>query len=121
MKPSETSMNIMLMRYANVLLMRAEAYNELDHPELAKPLINEVRARANMPSMSGSSQQAVRAQIEHERIVEFALESFRFYDLRRWGKAKEALAAVGRTSFDPSRHNFFYVPQDELNSNGQIK
>lgn len=121
MKPLETSMNVMLMRYANVLLMRAEAYNELNHPELARPLINEVRARADMPPMPGTSQQAVRDQIEHERIVEFALESFRFYDLRRWGKTKEALAAVGRKGFDPGRHNFFYVPQDEIDSNGQIK
>ena len=121
MEADETAMNMILMRYANVLLMRAEAYNEQNHPELAIPLINEVRARANMPAMQGTSQADVRAQIEHERIVEFALENFRFYDLRRWGKAKEALAAVGRTGFDPTRHNFYYIPQGEMDSNGQLK
>lgn len=121
MEADETAMNIMLMRYANVLLMRAEVLNEQNHPELAKPLINEVRARANMPGMKGSSQAEVRAQIEHERIVEFALENYRFYDLRRWGKVKSALEAVGRTGFDPSRHNFLIVPQSEMDSNGGIK
>ena len=120
MSTYETAMNIILMRYANVLLMRAEAYNELNHPELAKPLIDEVRARANMPGMKGSSQAEVRAQIEHERIVEFALENYRFYDLRRWGKAESALAAVGR-KFNPATNNFFFTPQGEIDSNGQIK
>lgn len=121
MKADETAMNIMLMRYANVLLMRAEVLNEQNHPELAKPIINELRARANMPGMKGSSQAEVRAQIEHERIVEFALENYRFYDLRRWGKVKSALEAVGREGFDPSRHNFLIIPQGEIDSNGQIK
>lgn len=121
MEADETAMNIMLMRYANVMLMRAEVLNEQNHPELAKPIINELRARANMPGMKGSSQEEVRAQIEHERIVEFALENYRFYDLRRWGKAKSALEAVGRTGFDPSRHNFLFTPQGEIDSNGQIK
>lgn len=117
----ETSMNVVLMRYANVLLMRAEAYNQQNHPELAIPLINEVRNRADMPDMKGTSQNEVQAQIEHERNVEFALENYRFYDLRRWGKTKEALAAVGRTGFDPARHNFLYIPQEELDSNGALK
>lgn len=121
MEADETAMNIMLMRYANVMLMRAEVLNEQNHPELAKPIINELRARANMPGMKGSSQEEVRAQIEHERIVEFALENYRFYDLRRWGKVKSALEAVGRTGFDPSRHNFLFTPQGEIDSNGQIK
>lgn len=121
MKPDETAMNIMLMRYANVMLMRAEVLNEQNHPELAKPIINELRARANMPGMQGSSQAEVRAQIEHERIVEFALENYRFYDLRRWGKVKSALEAVGREGFDPSRYNFLFIPQGEIDSNGQIK
>ncbi len=121
MATQQTSMNVILMRYANVLLMRAEAYNEMDKPDLAIPLINEVRNRANMPAMKGSSKEEVRAQLEHERIVEFALEGFRFYDLRRWGKTKQALAAVGRNGFDPARHNFFNIPEGEINSNGQIK
>lgn len=121
MSTQQTSMNIVLMRYANVLLMRAEVLNEQNHPELAIPLINEVRARADMPAMKGTSQEEVRAQIEHERIVELALENYRFYDLRRWGKTKSALHAIGRTNFDPAKHNFFYLPEEEINNNSQIR
>lgn len=113
--------NIPLMRYANVLLMKAEALNELGRTAEAVPLINQVRARADMPEMKGSSQEAVRAQIEHERILEFPLENFRFYDLRRWGKTKEALNAVNRTTFDPAKHNFYPIPIQELNTNNAIQ
>lgn len=112
--------NIMLMRYTNVLLMKAEALNELGRAAEAIPLINEVRARADMPAMTGSSQAEVRTQIEHERILEFPLENQRFYDLRRWGKTKEALDAVGRTGFDPAKNNFYPIPIQELNTNNAI-
>ena len=114
------SPNIVLMRYANVLLMKAEALNELGKTTEAISLINEVRTRADMPAMKGTSQEQVRTQIEHERILEFPLENFRFYDLRRWGKAKEALTAVNRTGFDPAKHNFYPIPIQELNTNNAI-
>ncbi len=112
--------NIPLMRYANVLLMKAEALNELGNTTEAISLINEVRSRADMPGMEGTTQQQVREQIEHERIIEFPLENFRFYDLRRWGKTKEALHAINRTGFDPAKHNFYPIPIQELNTNNAV-
>jgi len=112
--------NIMLMRYANVLLMKAEALNELGRTAEAIPLINEIRSRADMPAITGNSQAEVRAQIEHERMIEFPLENMRFYDLRRWGKVKEALNAVGRTGFDPAKNNFYPIPIQEINTNNAI-
>lgn len=112
--------NISLMRYSNVLLMRAEALNELGRTAEAIPLIDQVRARADMPPLNGGSQTEVRAVIEHERILEFPLENMRFYDLRRWGKTREALHAVGRTNFDPAKHDFYPVPIQEINSNSEI-
>lgn len=112
--------NIPLMRYSNVLLMQAEALNELRRTSEAIPLINQVRARADMPEMKGTSQQEVREQIEHERILEFPLENLRFYDLRRWGKTKEALEAVGR-SFNPDKNDFYPIPLQELNANSAVK
>ncbi|MDR2948977.1 MAG: RagB/SusD family nutrient uptake outer membrane protein [Prevotella sp.] len=115
-RPS-SAINVPLMRYADVLLLLAETLNEQNRPDQAVPLINQVRTRADMPDMTGTSQEEVRAQIEHERIVEFALECTRFYDLRRWGKTKEALSSVGRTNFDPAQHNFYPIPQGEINSN----
>lgn len=112
--------NIMLMRYTNVLLMKAEALNEAGRTTEAITFINEVRERADMPAMSGTSQQEVRSQIEHERMLEFPLENMRFYDLRRWGKTKEALHAAGRTNFDPAKNNFYPVPIQEVNTNNAI-
>lgn len=114
------AINIPLMRYANVLLMKAEVLNEQGHPEQAIPLINEVRSvHGDMPAMKGTTQAEVRAQIEHERMIEFPLENWRWYDLRRWGKLASALASAGRAGFDESK-SFYPIPMTEINSNDQI-
>jgi starch-binding outer membrane protein, SusD/RagB family len=70
-----------------------------------------------MPAMTGTTAAAVKAQIEHERIIEFPLENYRFYDLRRWGKTKAALDAVGRSGFDAAKNNFYPIPLTELQTN----
>ncbi len=116
-----TDVNVPLMRYANVLLMKAEALNDLGRTSEAIPLINEVRnVHGNMPDMTGTSQAEVQAQIEHERMIEFPLENFRWYDLRRWGKTTEAMTAAGRTGFDASKL-FYPVPLTEINGNNALK
>ena len=121
MEANYCAINIPLMRYSNVLLMKAEAYNEQGHPEQAIPLINEVRdVHGDMPAMSGTSQQDVRNQIEHERMIEFPLENWRWYDLRRWGKTAQALQAAGRPGYDDSKA-FYPVPLTEVNANGALK
>lgn len=118
---SYCAINIPLMRYANVLLMKAEVLNLQGHPEQAIPLINEVRdVHGDMPPMTGTTQAEVQAQIEHERMIEFPLENWRWYDLRRWGKTAEALAAAGRAGYDASKA-FYPVPQTEINANNMIE
>ncbi|MDO4497425.1 MAG: RagB/SusD family nutrient uptake outer membrane protein, partial [Bacteroidales bacterium] len=119
---SYCAINIPLMRYANVLLMMAEAHNELGNTAQAIPLINQVRAaHGDMPAMTGSSQAEVKAQIEHERILEFPLENWRWYDLRRWGKLASAMQAVNRTSYSDAKNAFFPTPLTEINSNASVK
>jgi hypothetical protein len=114
--------NIPLMRYANVLLMKAEALNELGRTAEAIPLIDQVRSvHGDMPAMTGTSKEAVAAQIEHERIIEFPLENFRWYDLRRWGKLPEAMQAAGRTGFNMEKNAWYPVPLTEINSNESLK
>lgn len=116
------AINVPLMRYANVLLMKAEVLNEQGNTVQAIPLINEVRSvHGNMPAMKGSTQADVRSQIEHERIIEFPLENWRWYDLRRWGKLKTAMAAAGRTGFNEEQNAFYPIPLTELNANDQLK
>lgn len=118
---TNTDVNVTLMRYANVLLMKAEALNNLGKTEQAIPLINEVRkVHGNMPPMQGTTKADVQAQIEHERMLEFPLENYRWYDLRRWHKTAEALKAAGRSGFDQSKL-FYPIPLTELNANSLAK
>lgn len=121
LEQDKTAINIPLMRYANVLLMKAEALNNLGETAKAIGLINEVRkVHGKMPPMQGNTQEEVQSQIEHERAMEFPLENLRFYDLRRWGKLGVVLKADGRTNFDEAIKSFYPVPQTEINSNGLV-
>lgn len=115
------AINIPLMRYANVLLMKAEALNEQGQTDKAIPLINQVRSvHGDMPNMAGSTQADVRAQIIHERMIEFPLENWRWYDLRRWGKLEEAMKAANRNNFSYEKNAFYPIPLTEINSNGSL-
>lgn len=118
---NQSSVNIPLLRYADVLLMYAETLNELNSPDEAIKWINQVRSvHGKMPGVSGLSQQEVRDQIEFERIMEFTMEGVRFYDLRRWGKLEEAMQAAGRVHFKLDKHSFFPIPQSEIISNDAL-
>ncbi|MDE6335962.1 MAG: RagB/SusD family nutrient uptake outer membrane protein [Muribaculaceae bacterium] len=120
MEANYCAINIPLMRYSNVLLMKAEVLNEQGKAAEAIPLINQVRdVHGDMPPMTGTSKEAVQAQIEHERMIEFPLENWRWYDLRRWGKTKAALEAAGRAGYDNSRA-FYPVPLMEINANDRL-
>ena len=122
LKKDYASTNFPMMRYANVMLMQAEALNELDRTGEAIALINEVRAtHGNMPAMTGTSKADVQDQIMHERLIEFPMENLRFYDLRRWDKLGEAMRAAGRLNFDETKHAFYPVPLMEIQSNNMIK
>ena len=93
--------NIILMRYADVLLMRAEALIESgDISQEVYDLINLVRQRKSvgMPKIEdvegiGLSQAELRQIVRHERRVEFAFEFTRYSDMRRW-QLKEAVHDV---------------------------
>jgi len=74
-----------LMRYADILLMYAEAkveLNEIDATVLAA--LNTVRTRAGQPSIASGTQAQIRQRIRRERVVELAGEGHRLFDLRRW-------------------------------------
>jgi hypothetical protein len=79
--------NFKLIRFADVLLMHAEAANEagLNESDILQSL-NRVRERANMPPIpTGLTQSELRDRIRKERILELSLENDRFFDLKRWG------------------------------------
>ncbi len=101
--------NTRLLRYADVLLLKAEALNETGDQNGATGLVNEVRTRArNMGSTgvpadyaTGASQDQVRQWIMDERFVELAGEGQRWLDLRRWHEA----GFINLASFDFSSDN----------------
>ena len=83
--------HLRLIRYADVLLMAAEAYVQLGQPASALPLINAVRTRANVPALLS----VTMTDIKLERQVELNYEGFRYQDLIRWGDAITVLANQG--------------------------
>jgi hypothetical protein len=125
------SQDFYVIRYADVLLMRAEAMAETGDIAGATAMVNEVRARVGMPSVEsveGAVSQAEMIEIvRHERRVELALEGLRFMDLKRWGEIEEAF---NRAIADPvGPYNPVYqgrksevlpIPQNELDVNPNL-
>lgn len=110
------STNWRLIRYADVLLMAAEAYQKQNKDAEARTEINKVRARAGMPNITASGD-ALFTAIVKERQVEFAYEGLRFWDLVRWGLADQELKNLG---FVKGKHEHFPIPLDEMNGNSLI-
>lgn len=105
----ETDVNIKYLRYAEVVLMKAEALNELGQTSEAIPLLNQIRKRAKLGNTTAVSQADVRTAIWKERRVEMAFEHDRFFDLVRTGQAQAAFAVDGKT-FVPGKHELFPIP-----------
>ncbi|WP_417885747.1 RagB/SusD family nutrient uptake outer membrane protein [Zunongwangia sp.] len=115
---TQSGINMNVIRYADVLLMMAEASNELGNQNKAIGYINEVRARVDMPLLeNGLSKDEVFKAIVHERRVELAGEQVRFPDLVRWGLAEQEL---GKYGYQEGIHNLFPIPVVELNTNENI-
>ena len=117
--------NIRIIRYPDVLLMAAEAANEKGIPGEAIDYLEQVRAHARgtdssiLPKVTSTDQSTLREAIRHERRVELALEPDRFYDLVRWGIAKEVLQAAGKNYQD--KNALLPLPQEEIDkSNGVL-
>ena len=117
-------MNVRILRYADVLLMAAEAANELGNSTKALGYLEQVRARARagsatiLPTVTTTVQSELRDALKHERRVEFGMEFERFYDLVRWGDALQVLGPLGYTN----RCRYYPIPNPVIQqSNGVIK
>lgn len=119
-------MNIRIIRMAEIYLIAAEAANELGQTGDAMEYLEMVRARARggdasvLPKVTTMNQAEMRDAIRHERRVELAMEWDRFYDLVRWGIAREVLHAAGKTNYQ-DKHALLPLPQAEVDkSNGVL-
>jgi hypothetical protein len=115
--------NIRMIRYSDVLLMAAEAANEMGDTTDALKYLEEVRARARggntavLPEITTTDKVELRAAIKHERRVELAMEWDRFYDLVRWD---DATSVLGGNGYQP-KHQYLPLPQAEIDkSNGVL-
>lgn len=122
--PANSGNNFYVLRYADVLLMRAEAENELNGPANAYTYINLVRERAGIPALSGLSNQTFRLAIRKERATELSFEGHRRYDLLRWGIFVEIIRnSTSKFLMEPAANILDYhillpVPNNEIAASG---
>lgn len=108
--------NVRILRFADILLINAEAANELGNTAAAILNINKVRFRANLGNTTATTQAALKLAIWQERRVELAMEMDRFPDLVRTGQAATVLGPKG---FTAGKNELFPIPMDAINqSNG---
>lgn len=113
--------NLRILRFGEVLLLNAEAANELAKTTEAQTSLNKIRQRAGLGNITGLSQAALRDTIWHERRVELAMEHDRFFDMVRQGKAGQLLRAQGK-SFVDGKNELFPIPQAQIDlSNKNLK
>lgn len=114
---SQFGHNRRLLRYADILLIAAEALNENNKPGEALVYLNMVRERARegndalLPDITTTDKTELRNYILTERRHELALEGNRFWDLVRTGKAGAVLGPLG---FQTGKHELFPIPQNEI-------
>lgn len=115
--------NIRVLRYADVLLIAAEALNENGKPQEALTHLNAVRIRARgtrrniLPDVTITEKAALRQRIWQERRVELAMEQQRWFDLVRTGQVEARMKAVGK-NFVKGKHELFPIPQTEIDLAG---
>jgi hypothetical protein len=126
------SCDYLAIRYADVLLMYAEALNATGNPSAALVPLNQVRARARnsylydtalvgyptiptglLPDVTYTNQADVLQAIQHERRVEFGFEFHRYFDVIRWGKTYATQVMSNSPGFNYDVNKTFPIPQSE--------
>lgn len=109
--------NWRLFRYAEVLLLAAEAYNAEGQDGNARAELNKVRNRAGLADVSATlAGTALFDAIVNEKYLELAHEGQRFWDLVRWGRTDAELSAAGYTS----KNDLFPIPASEIDKNDAL-
>jgi tetratricopeptide (TPR) repeat protein len=120
--------NYRAIRYADVLLMYAEALNGINQTAQAVQYVDRVRARAGLAPLSTlypngfTNQQQFLDQLKHERITELSGEAWRFADLQRWGDLSSALASRDPefANFVKGKHEYYPIPQSDIDLNPNL-
>ncbi len=128
---TDSDQDMVWIRYADVLLMYAEAKNEAEGPDATiYDALDQIRARpgVNMPPVDRTkynTKETLREFIRHERRVELALEGYRYFDIKRWKIAHTKLPTIknpgGVNLVFEEKHYLFPFPQSELDINPELK
>lgn len=129
-KSNLSDQDMIHIRYADVLLIYAEAQNEAAGPDATVyEALNEIRSRpgVNMPAVDESrynTKDLLRAYIRHERRVELAMEGSRYFDIKRWRIADQIMPLIknpsGQSLVFEQKHYFLPFQQGELDNNPQL-
>jgi hypothetical protein len=133
------NLNYEAIRYADVLLMEAEAQNEAGNGAAALLPLNLVRKRAResylydtslpnagtvptglLPDITTTDQSLLRDLIRRERRAELALEFHRYFDIVRYGESYARAALSDQPNFNYAKHKFFPIPQSERDTNKKL-
>ena len=136
---ADGELNYVFMRYADVLLMLAEALNEQGNSAEAVVYVNMVRKRAResylyddklpgygtipeglLPDITDGGQNVMRDAIRHERRVELGFEFHRYFDIIRYGEAYANSAFQDKVNFNYEQYKHFPIPQRELDTNHEL-
>ena len=141
---TESDLTKYYIRFAEVLLIKAEALAQMGKYDLAMAELNKVRARAGFTTdLVAVDKNTCMKYIMRERMLELAFEGHRFWDLRRWGLAEKTLnnmhltgvkpvdkdgvttyvkfdADNGKVRKYPAKYNRFPIPNDEIQRNGAL-
>ena len=127
----QSELNYILLRYADVLLMYAEAQNETVGPDQSVyDALKLIRLRAKMPEFTpGLTKEQMRQEIRHERRIELAGEGMYYFDIRRWRTAEVVMNAdifnylgvkFGTRKFNKDRDYLWPIPTIALQTNSAL-
>jgi hypothetical protein len=118
-----SAQNYILIRLADIILLKAEALNEMGDVNGAAQLVNQIRSRVDLPNTTATTQESMRLAIEKERRLELAFEGHRWFDLKRTGRAIEVINnAIGpdgnKYGYNLTQNGLLWpIPQSELDKN----
>jgi hypothetical protein len=123
---SPSPQNYIFIRLADILLLKAEAHNELGDIQAAADLVNQIRNRVDLPNTTANTLETIRLAIEKERRLELAFEGIRWFDLKRTGRAIEVINNATGAGGAPLGYNLtqnrliWPIPQAELDKNSKL-
>lgn len=125
--PTRGPSNIRVFRYADLLLLHAEAAYHNTHEDIARNSVNLIREKRRegngtiLPFLTPvTTGQDLLDAIWHERRVELGMEGHRFFDLVRQNRAYEVMQAFGQTNFTEGVHELFPLPDTEIAISGGV-